>query len=312
MITSYWLSGINTATQLYPHLVIPKLTDLYSLTHWLALSYCAHKTLVWMLAPISPAVLMYDFIFSAQVQRECWQPWAHWFMEDGATCPSVVTVKKRARPTFHLGHTSCVCDCSCMSLFYLFIYKLSHAASYEDGVKSHQLGRGVVGFIWNPSFSLAPPTCRRNTISQDLAVKTRMKTLTHIAVAINRGERQAVVYSSMVWDWCLFSLADFSAVPSLRHSYSPHNDVTVSPCTGREEKVETGLHYVLHSATQSPPRFRLRCVTVRQTPCTPPPLCCPLKWRGCGWFLKLPAMRGNLLRPHERWTVLEEWESMQI
>lgn len=47
----------------------------------------------------------------------------------------------------------------------------------QDGVKSHQLGRGVVGFSWNPSFSLAPPTCRRNTISQDLAVKTRMKTL---------------------------------------------------------------------------------------------------------------------------------------
>lgn len=101
-------------------------------------------------------------------------------------CPTVGPVKKRARPTFHLGHTSCVCDCICMSLFYPFIYELSHAASYEDGVKSHQLGKGAVGFSRNPSFSLAPPPTRwRNIICRDLAVKTRMKTLPHRVAVIN-------------------------------------------------------------------------------------------------------------------------------
>lgn len=66
-------------------------------------------------------------------------------MEDGAdaVCPSVGTLWEKKSPglTFHLGRTSRVCDCVCVFsfVFYLFIYELSHAVSYEDGVKSHQL-----------------------------------------------------------------------------------------------------------------------------------------------------------------------------
>lgn len=109
-----------------------------------------------------PYLLLYGCMISSSVLECCWQPLAHEFMKDRAdvTCPTVGPVKKRARPTFHLGHTSCVCDCVCTSLFYPFIYELSHAASYEDGVKSHQLGKGAVGFSRNPSFSLAPPPTR--------------------------------------------------------------------------------------------------------------------------------------------------------
>lgn len=38
-------------------------------------------------------------------------------------------------------------------LFYPFIYELSHVASYEDGVKSHQLGFGEGVCIGIPRFS---------------------------------------------------------------------------------------------------------------------------------------------------------------
>lgn len=43
-----------------------------------------------------------------------------------------------ARPTFHLGHASCICDSHLYkSLFSPSVYELSHAAGYEDGVCSH-------------------------------------------------------------------------------------------------------------------------------------------------------------------------------
>lgn len=151
-------------------------------------------------------------------------------MEDraDAMCPTVGTVKKRPRPTFHLGHTSCVCDCIRTSLFYPFIYELSHAASYEDGVKSHQLGKGAVGFSWNPSFSLAPPTCRREHNLRRLGCENKNEN----TYTQSRGNKLRREESCCLEQHGLtvFSLTNFSAVLSLRHSYSPHNDVTVSPC----------------------------------------------------------------------------------
>lgn len=63
--------------------------------------------------------------------------------------PIVGTVEKeKARPSFHLGHTFCVYE------FVLSVYELSHVAISEDGVKSHQFGRGSVGFTQNPKFFL--------------------------------------------------------------------------------------------------------------------------------------------------------------
>lgn len=95
--------------------------------------------------------------------------------------------KKRPGPTFHLGHTSCVCDGVCTMLFYPFIYELSHAASYEDGVKSHQLGFGEGVCIGIPRFSCSSFLLKKikTILSRGLAVKTRMKTLPHEAVVIN-------------------------------------------------------------------------------------------------------------------------------
>lgn len=95
------------------------------------------------------------------------------------------------------------------------------------------------------------------------------------AVVINWGERKAVA----AW----FGGAGFPSLTSVRFCLKriviPHTMTWLCPLAegGKEEKGETGLHYVLHSATQSPPRSRLCSITVRQTSCTPPPHCCPLK-----------------------------------
>jgi len=86
---------------------------------------------------------------------------------------------------------------------------------------------------------------------------------------------------------CGFSLAGFGLK---RRVIPPHNDVTVSPRRGRRAE-RPG--YAVRSATQSPTGSRLRSVTVRRAPCTPPPPRCPLKWSGCGWFLKRPLVLGD-------------------
>lgn len=76
-----------------------------------------------------------------------------------------------ARPTFHLGHASCICDSHLYkSLFSPSVYELSHAAGYEDGVCSHiSSGSGVGGRrrlrdSVGISFCTAPPTRPRNII----------------------------------------------------------------------------------------------------------------------------------------------------
>lgn len=119
-------------------------------------SYCGYKLLVWMLTSVSPAVLIYDFTYSAWVHRECWQPWAHWFMKDraDAKCPTVGMVKNRTRPTFHLGHTSCVYDCICMSLFYPFVYELSHCSQLWGWWSHINLAGGLWDSVGIPHFLL--------------------------------------------------------------------------------------------------------------------------------------------------------------
>lgn len=168
------------------------------------------------------------------------------------------------------------------------------AASSEDGVKSHQLGRGAVGFSWNLSFSVAPPTCRKHNLLRLGCKNKNENTVTHRTVVISWGEREAVVAWFECDGVCGFSLTDFSAV-LLKRIVIPHTMTWLCPLTegGKKEKAKTGLRYVLHSATQSLPRSRLCSVTVRQTPYTPPPPRCPLKGRGCGWIVKLPTVQGN-------------------
>lgn len=166
-----------------------------------------------MLTSLFPAVLMYDLTYSAWVHRERWQPWAHWFMKDraDAMCPTVGTVKNRTRPTFHLGHTSCVYDCICMSLFYPFVYELSHCSQLWGWWSHINLAGGLWDSVGIPHFLLLLLLIE-NIICRDLAAKTRMKTLPHRAVK-SWGERKAVVCSGMVWVWwCGFSLTDLSAV----------------------------------------------------------------------------------------------------
>lgn len=67
-----------------------------------------------MATKIAWAVLMYDFTFSASsaegVQAAMGTP-----IHEGQG--TVGTVKKRAWPTFHLGHVSCVHYCISMSLY---------------------------------------------------------------------------------------------------------------------------------------------------------------------------------------------------
>lgn len=65
-------------------------------------------------------------------------------MEDGADapCPAVGTVgKKRVLHSIWVVLPVYV-TAFVRFLFYPFIHELSHAGSYEDGVKSHQLGSG--------------------------------------------------------------------------------------------------------------------------------------------------------------------------
>lgn len=65
-------------------------------------------------------------------------------------------------------------------------------------MKSHQLGRGSVGFVWNLFFSVAPPTYRKHNLLR-LGFKNKNEnTVTHRTVVINRGEREAAVCSGMV------------------------------------------------------------------------------------------------------------------
>lgn len=47
-------------------------------------------------------------------------------------------------------------------LFYPFIYELSHAASYEDGVKSHQLDFGEGVWIGIPHFSCSSSLLKKS------------------------------------------------------------------------------------------------------------------------------------------------------
>lgn len=73
-------------------------------------------------------------------------------------------------------------------------------------VWSHiSLARGLWDSVGIPHFLLLLLLVEGNIICGDLAVKTRMKTLTHRAEVINWGERKAVVWSSMVWQ-CFPSL----------------------------------------------------------------------------------------------------------
>lgn len=59
------------------------------------------------------------------------------------------------------------------------------AASNEDGVKSHQHGRGTVGYSWNLSFSVAPPTYRKHNLLRLGCENKNENTVTHRAVVIN-------------------------------------------------------------------------------------------------------------------------------
>lgn len=120
---------MNTATPLSPRHLTAKWADLYHLPrYWLALTtaqtYCLDARIhipgcidVWLHLQCSSA-------------EGALAAWAHWFMKDraDAMCPTVGTMKKRARPAFHLGHASCVHGCIFMSLFYLFVYELSHCS----------------------------------------------------------------------------------------------------------------------------------------------------------------------------------------
>lgn len=125
-----------------------KWTDLYSLRYWSTLLqlYCGHRNCVCTYPhPYPPAVLMYDFTFESRGgERKRWQPWAHWFMKDraDAMCPTVGTVKTRARPTFLLGRASCVHDCVCMSLFCPFVYELSHCSQLRGWCEVASAWRG--------------------------------------------------------------------------------------------------------------------------------------------------------------------------
>lgn len=134
------------------------------------------KVLVWTLTSISPAVLMYDFTFSARVQRECcWQPWAHWFMKKKAdlVCLPVGTGGGKK---IHLGHASCYMSVCVGSLFYPFS-ELSHCSQLWGWCEvTSAWQRGPWDLVGIPHFPLAPPTSGKTWS----AVKTRIKMLLHI------------------------------------------------------------------------------------------------------------------------------------
>lgn len=175
------------------------------------------KLLVWTFTSTSPAVLMYDFTFSAPVQRERWQPWAHWFMKDkaDAMCPTVRTVKKRARPAFHLGHASCVDDCICMSLFYQFLSWVTAAELWGWCEVTSAWQWGLWDSVGIPHFVLLLPLIEKHNLLRLGCESKKENTVTHRAAVISRGEREAVVCSGIIWIWWYgFSLANFSAVVS--------------------------------------------------------------------------------------------------
>lgn len=98
-----------------------------------------------------------------------------------AMCPTVGTVKKRARPTFHLGHASYVHDCLGVSLF---VY--SKAESLQPAMKmvrSHVSLAG--GFSWNLLLSCSSSLSRKHNRPRLGCEPENESTVTHTAVVIN-------------------------------------------------------------------------------------------------------------------------------
>lgn len=147
------------------HLVVfSKWTELCSLLrYWLPLLTTHYllwpqKLLALILTSIFPAVLMCDLTLQAGVQRED-VLWAPWLVRTDVTCPTVGTGIKRARPAFHVGHTSCVC----MSLNeFVVVSELSHCSQLQGWceVTSAQWER-LLDLAGIPHFTLAPPTYRK-------------------------------------------------------------------------------------------------------------------------------------------------------
>lgn len=243
--------------------------------YWLTVTYCGHSHPQQHWCMISSLVV------------ECWQPWAHRFMEDGAdaACPTEGTVEKKGLglhsiwvilPVYAMAFVRCCFIRSFMS------WVMQPAMRMVWSHISLALGRGCA---LESLVSLAPPSCWKN--QNHTLPRLGCENKNENTSWRSGGNKLRREESCHLWH-CVSAPRQFECGSFFNAKIFPNTMTWLCPLAeggwggGRGRDVVTLCAPVRH------PESTQVCAALRHCQTDPllhpPPPHCPLKWRGCSDF----------------------------